>query len=486
MKIADQFKKRFGNNIETRASSAPTKVFVEREGDQYEWSEDQPGLIDRFYNLLNGFYSAQNFIELFYCLPEVFAPIHEIASRVADANWQLKRDWNDEVDYKNADFNRLFSTPNPLMDHKSMVYWSVCYEILTGREFWYKNSPATLEAIADPFAATLAWWNLEAEKVHVEQNKTDPYSATELKDFIKEYSIPNSNGSKRVFDTRNVMPIFNLNLKKAFDFNNCIPGLMGAEKPIRNLIPVYEARGTIFIKRGVMGFIVSRKSDDSGMQTLTKKERLQLDKDFNRTYGLTGGKETIAMTGMPVDFIKTAMTIAEMQPFDETLSDAVAIYKVLRVPRHLVPSKDNSTFANADSDMKSFYSDVIIPWARRYAMMWNNGFDVKKIRRYIYADFSHIDCLQDNKKEKSDIEKTMGTVWSQRFLTGACSLNEWIVSFDGTKGTEPWYEMKLGDMDTETLDKVKNFLNIKTLNTQTDGQDPSSKDTAAPTPKLAN
>jgi hypothetical protein len=91
----------------------PEKVFI---GPYYEWSEQEPASLKLgVYNLLNGFYSSQNFIELFYSVPEVFAPVHEIASRVADATWQLKKDWNDEVDYKDADFNRLFTQPNPLV-----------------------------------------------------------------------------------------------------------------------------------------------------------------------------------------------------------------------------------------------------------------------------------------------------------------------------------------------------------------------------------
>lgn len=77
---------------ETRSYEVPEKVFIEREGENYFYSFEEPN--HHFYNLLDGFYSKQNFIELFYTLPEVFAPVHEIARRVADANWQLCKDWN--------------------------------------------------------------------------------------------------------------------------------------------------------------------------------------------------------------------------------------------------------------------------------------------------------------------------------------------------------------------------------------------------------
>src|SRR5688572_26628930 len=135
--------------VQRTAYLPPTKVFIERIDDAFEtfeYSEQAPALLDRNNNLFNGFYSAQNYLELFYCLPEVFAPIHEIASRIADANWQLCKDFKsneeDVVDYNDESFNRLFTAPNPLQDHKSLVYWSVVYEILCGKQFWYWNRPA--------------------------------------------------------------------------------------------------------------------------------------------------------------------------------------------------------------------------------------------------------------------------------------------------------------------------------------------------------
>src|SRR6185503_8842402 len=81
------------------------KVFIERRPEM-EWSPDEPNLKNHILNLLDGFYGQANFLELFHCLPEIFAPIHEIASRVADARWEIRKAWNDEVDYLDENFNR--------------------------------------------------------------------------------------------------------------------------------------------------------------------------------------------------------------------------------------------------------------------------------------------------------------------------------------------------------------------------------------------
>lgn len=438
----------------------PEKVFIEREGAGYEYSELAPASISRINQLLNGYYCNQNFLELFYCLPEIFAPIHEIASRVADANWQLKNTWNDEVAFKDADFNRLFTQPNPLQNFKSFVYESVVYEILTGKQLWFFNQS---EFLGDDYKSIITWYNLPAADTYAKVKKSvDPYTATEIADYADYWWTADQRGGKRIFPTKRVLPILNLSLKERWDINKTKSYLLGAEKPIKNLIPVYEARGTIFIKRGALGLIVSKKGDMSGQIALTPKEKAEVNAEFNNAYGLTGGRDTVSITAQPVDFIRTAMSIAELEPFDETLSDAVAIYATLRVPRHLVPSKDQSTFANADADIKSFYDNVIIPWAKKYAEAWNNYMKLSDFRKYIYPDFSHVAVLQENRKEKSDVEKTMGAVWSQRWLSGACTLNDWITSNEGEKVTgNPLYEKKIFELDDKELELLKKYLNLK-------------------------
>lgn len=407
---------------QTRAAvSIPDKVFIEREVGQYEYSTAEPPGLERFYKLLDGYYGASNFMELFYCLPEVYSAVHQIASRVADAVWELRRDSTDEPIFTDADFNRLFTKPNPLMSMKQLVYQAVCYEILTGREFWTMNKPETL---GNDYKSVLSWYNLPAHQVRVDQKKIDPYSATEITDFVNKYSIPGHNGGTRNFEPREVMPLVNFALNKSFDMNSCRSYLLGAEKAIKNLIPVYEARGVLYIKRGALGFIVSRKTDDSGTVNLTKTEKLELENDYQKTYGLTDGRQTVGITGMPVDFIRTGMSIEELQPFDETLADAVAIYATLKIPRHLVPSKDTSTFANAEADIKAFYEDVIIPWAKKYAEIWTDGFGFSFYKKSVYPNFNHINILQADKKKEADTAKVATEVAVLKYEKGIITKNQ--------------------------------------------------------------
>jgi hypothetical protein len=459
-------------NLNTRGWDnlyVPDKVFVEKLQPlnyDYEYSGEKPATLYNLESILNGYYSTQNYLRLFYLLPEIFAPIHEIASRVSDAVWQLKSFSNDEVIYSNADFNRLFSQPNPLNTMRQLVYQAVCFEIVIGKNFFYKNNPTTLQ---QQLSSIVAWWNLPADRVIAEmQSSYDAYSANTISDFIKQYKITDVSGKPRIFDVKNVLPVVNFSLEKPHDINCAHSMLKGADKAIRNLIPVYEARGTIYLKRGALGMWVSEKTDASGKIALTPGEKKAFQADYEKNFGLGYGQSTTQITNQPVSWQKSSMSIEELQPFDETLSDAVAIYKVLRVPRHLVPSKDNSTFANADADMKSFYSDVIIPWAKRYADLWTTwlGVDNKvSYRQYIAADFSHIDILQENKKDKASVDQINGNVYLQRFTSGVGTLNDWIAASGSQISVLPIYTKRLFEMTPEELDQVKGIINIKAVST---------------------
>jgi len=462
----------WGKDIVSRSASieVPEKVFIEREfsqnnivGDTYEYSEIEPSQFRGGYDIediLYGAYGRQNFITLFYCLPEIFAPVNEIASRVAEATWQLCSTQNDSVDYKNKDFNRLFEKPNPLMTMKQFVWQSVCYDILTGANFQYLNKPSTLP---DELGSVLSWWNAPTHQVKIDKKKNvDIYSATSLEDFVTKFTVCEA-GNKRDMDIRNVIPFIKFDLQQGNQIDKFKSDLKGAEIAIKNLLPVYEARGVIYIKRGALGFLVSKKSDASGLVSLTKGEKEETQREYQGTYGLVRGKNQVGVSSAPVEYISTSMNIQELQPFDETLADANVIYKTLRVPKHFVPSKDNSTFNNAESDTRAFYDDVILPYANKYAQGWNEKFAIPN--RYIKADFSHIAVLKSNKKDDALVNRTNGATMLERWTNGVISLNDWIMSFDGEKGSGDIYEKKIFDLLPDQVELVKNIINLKSNGT---------------------
>lgn len=469
MQLRDRSKYEYLSQLPTKID-APDKVFVYDkhnrgavEGldgwqDAY-WSEDGP-FAGGIRGLLSGYYGAQNYMALYECLPELFAPVNEIASRIADTRWQLRRYSDDEIVWDNEDFNRLFTRPNPLQSMQEFVKQAVVYEILTGKQFFYLNRPSGLWN--DP-SNILSWSNLPSQHVKIEvKERVDPYKISSVEEYIKAYTLKASanvtgfRGGNYAVDQ--VIPIINISMDGLDKINDCRSHLAGAEMAIKNLIPVYQARGMIYIKRGALGFIVSDKSDMSGKVALPKSAREQIRAEYERTYGIIGGKSPVGIIDQPVNFIRTGMSIQELQPFEETRSAAIAIARCVRLPMHLALKTDQSTYNNADADYVDLYGSTVEPWAQKLGDIWTQAMGWAEDGYYIKASYDHLDILQKKKKEKADQERMEGETWLQRFNNGQCSLNEWIKSWGGVPVDSDLYNKKLFELDETQRNIIKQAL----------------------------
>ena len=180
--------------------------------------------------------------------------------------------------------------------------------------------------------------------------------------------------------------------------------LLSVKKPIANLIAVYEARNVIYLKRGALGFIVAQKEDPTGTVALEKDEKEELRKTINANYGVGEGKTPYGVTDIPINFVRTNLSISELQPFDETLEDAIKIASVFGIPAVLVPRKDQSTFSNQDTAEKSVYTSTIIPAAKRFCEELTAFLGLEQKGFYIDCDFSDVACLQTGRKEQEQVE----------------------------------------------------------------------------------
>lgn len=471
MKIGESIKQIFNPAFWTDAAFVEKHlpdVYYVGAGNNHSYSFTDPGfsivetanrLMDRSLN-----YSGtcdHNYIELFHCIPEIFAPIHAYASRIANADFQLRKNRNDQVVYDNENWNRLFNTPNPLQHFRELMYEAVVYEMVTGNTMMYFNTPSTLN---QDYTNIQTIWNLPSDQITIELKKPlKLYQSTTIEDIIATYKLDDRNK----FDPINVLHIRGTNIKWDKDMFTGRSPLESASKAIANLIAVYEARNVIYTKRGALGAMVSEKTDESGKVPLTDYERKELHKDFQASYGLSHGKSPVALTSMPVRFERFGMSITELQPFEETLADAAAIYGALGVPFELAPKLKGETFSNQENAERSFYQNSVIPKANMYMQSLTNKLGLNEAKLYLHASFEHVDVLQENKKEKAAVDKQNGDTYMQRFLTGVAPLNDWIVANGNDKVSGPLYEKRLLEMTPEELEQVKSVLSLKTVSNGT-------------------
>ena len=335
---------------------------------------------------------GNNFLELFKTVPEVFWPIDYIAKRISEAHFDLKRTKDDSIVWCNRlGADTILKCPNPLMTWREIVYQHFVYKLATGNAFFRAAMPETITADAIKFQWCSNYWELPAHLVEV---RPVEYS----------YGIPELTGS---------------NFLKAHS------RLLSQRKTIANLIAVYEARNVIYLKRGALGFIVAQKEDPTGTVALEPGEKTELRKTIDGNYGVGEGKSPYGITDIPISFVRTNLSIQELQPFDETLEDAIKIASVFGIPAVLVPRKDQSTFSNQDTAEKSVYTSTIIPAAKRFCEALTTFLGLEQKGLYLDCDFSDVACLQVGLKESEEVKKLVNERCLSQFNSGLISINDW-------------------------------------------------------------
>lgn len=359
-----------------------------------------------FRSCFGGGYSEANAITLFESIPELFAPIDAIASRVSNGKFQLKRLKDDEVVYDNKVWNKITTQPNWRLTWHRFLYNAIVYKYTAGNRYFYKYIPSALSDNMDNISAL---WLLPPQHTepHLKIDRPKIFTATSANDLVDFYRVTMGPDSDEIDAELVYHDAF---IELGFDTSNPLKGigpLRALEMPLSNLIAVYQARNVIYLKRGALGFIVSKKEDESGTVALTKTEKQSIRDEMNADYGVTGNRDIYGITDVPVDFVRVNMSIEELKPFDETLADATAIYAVLGVPRSFMPTTQAPTFNNVLTDERKLYQDVVIKDGKEIAQILTTLLELEKQGLYADVSYDHIEVLQENRKEKADVDKVI-------------------------------------------------------------------------------
>ncbi len=417
------------------------------------------------YNRLPGFspcwneYTSAKLIALYHSVAEVYIPIHLIAGGVAQGVYTLRKKEDKSVIEENKYMKALFSRPNPLQNWAQFIYQKEVFELLTGESFVYANVPDVYKSGNYRNISTLI--NLPSDEVQIITDfNVKILSATTLTDIIKEYTVTNGNNGPVKIATDRVMYNKEASLK-AVDMN--IRGcsrLMSSKKNIDNLNAVMSARNVIFENRGALVIISSAKSDATGGTPLRDKEKKALAEDFD-TYGVVKGKKPFVITNVPITATNIGATIKDMEPFRETLANAEVLFGLYDVPTELMPRSEGATFENQAAAEKRLYNNVIIPRAKSLCQSLTNFLKLEEVGMYIDVSFDHIPVLQENLKEKSEVDWKNNETYRVAFLHGRVTLNDWRAAFKMQPVTKnKLYDKLVYDMDENEIAQVEKIVKL--------------------------
>lgn len=416
-------------------------------------------LLQMYGHYLYGNRSDANLITLYHSIPEIYSPIDAIARRVVSADIQLKRIKDDEVVYDYKPWNDLYTAPNCMQTFKEWLYEAVTYKYVIGKNYAYRNVPETLKA---KFENIVALWNLPGDRVLPVYNyAVKLFQAVKISDVISKYELFDGINTGE-YTTDSILHSKSINLDWVDRRLRGKSPLLAADIALCNLIAVYEARNVIYTKRGALGAIVSKKEDESGPVAMGSGDKKKVRDAFNEEYGVTGRRDLFPISEVPIEFVQFGMSIQELMPFEEATACMAAVYSVLNVPFDLAPNPKGSTFSNQAGSMRSIYTNVAIPEANTWMEGTTRFLGLDKIGYYLFADFSKIHELQENKKEQAQVESSNSVTYKNLFLNGIITLNQWAIKSGFDQSTNPLYDIKIYDMSPEQLVQITTIIKLNT------------------------
>lgn len=358
--------------------------------------------LNQYLNTLNGEvekFDGSNSYELACNLAEIFIPIDAISERAASVKYvptvlKTGEEWN-----PSPNVERLMNQPNPFDRFSDIIYKSVFSRLADGNSYIYTKTP---ESTVNPTYDNIA--NIWVLKPNVTQAKLykqvpNPFLIKDKKELIEVY--------KTFFLYKHdILPRYIVH-RTALGFDENMKShspLLEVRRNINNLLAVYHARYNVYAKNG-NGGILSRAPQGQGagsvIEAVDPVTRDQILTDIQNRNGLTGNKNFIGISSIPLQFIKTLGTINELEPFKETEADMITIGGIYGVDKYLLPISEGTTFTNKQDAEKGLWQNVIKGICNDEAEDMTKAFYLPEGVAFV-PDFSTVEALQEDEKTRQE------------------------------------------------------------------------------------
>jgi Phage portal protein len=193
--------------------------------------------------------------------------------------------------------------------------------------------------------------------------------------------------------------------------------LTALKYPINNIIKNFESQGVIIESRGALGILSNVNAGNNNIVPLSPDEKSELQNDYKSSYGLRKGASQIIITNANLQFQKLSLPIKELMLLELLESDIKSLCYALSFPFNLTPYGAETTFDNQERAEKRLYNNTIIPKANNFIEQLNDclGMDSTNVKYNI--DYSHLPCMQDNKKEEAEVHKIKIEAFVKQFVS---------------------------------------------------------------------
>jgi hypothetical protein len=180
--------------------------------------------------------------------------------------------------------------------------------------------------------------------------------------------------------------------------------LFKAYRSINNLLATYSARYNVYVNNGAAGYLVKKNQTKTTIESaIDPGKREDILEDINNRQGLTGHRNLWGISGVPIEFINTLISIKDLLPFEETLEDSIKISSIFQIPSGLIPRKDQSTYDNQGFYERAVWENGLMSMAQVICENFTKNLGLDKVGAKIMVDYSSVSCLKNNDAEIEDL-----------------------------------------------------------------------------------
>jgi hypothetical protein len=366
---------------------------------------EQPPLNQPFYIKLDGKSKVldENYFEWYKKNPFVFTAINERAKAVANCIFYIKDKDGNLIE---NDLTKKLNNPNSYLSRNEFVLQLMIFKGIWGTGYLYLNRlrpsekvtnfdflniPTNQILFGDKTASALTYDFLMDELKRETENKIDIY-----------YSALDGL-QKKILEKENLLPFFDSTVftNKYYSESR----LRSQRYVVSNIQAALETENTFLSTPAGMGMLVPDSKDASGSVALLDNEKEEVERQLQNEYGSLTGQRNIRLVNSPLKYIETMVDFQKLKLTESLQRNALILFGAYGLPKELLTAMmQGSTFEN----QKTAYRNFIQSTAQIEADSIANSIDLAYPSREgkLVADFNHLPILQENEKERAQVDKT--------------------------------------------------------------------------------
>lgn len=379
------------------------------------------------------FYESNEIAEAFEKCP----PVPYIISKIGEAICNGKIDVVNRNTLKPAqgeqrkDYLRIIERPNFIQNRNQFLLQLINQCMGYGFCVVLKNTSNVFD-----ITRVSSMWALPSQYIRFEwKTNLKVYNEVNISDCIKDIYFDG------VKIDKTAVGIFTDDTYYTRDLILPVSRLCSMEVTVNNLIQNFDSRNKL-MKRP-MGVLSPRQgAGDIKAMPLSDPDRQQIQKDLSR-YGLKEEQFPIIATKAALDWTPISFPIQQMGFDWMEKNDTITLSEGFGYPSFLLGISENAIHDNVTSALKSLYENKAIPYAAHIFQQLDEFLGTKALNCMYVVDYSHIACMQENQKEKSEVLAKNVVSGINAFKNNMCNYTDLVkmigISEPKAQWTDKWW-----------------------------------------------